>query len=499
MPFPEALAATAAGRLQGTSPLDQIAVDSQGQAVIAFEHARRQGRGSAQVHLVEYTEPVWLEIFNLEQTHGCFLAVATPQTPGRSRQSTATELAPRQSQYDLNVTGVIQSVSPAFSRMFGWTAEEVVGKSSLDFIHPDDHENGIICWIELLESPAGQVRLRQRIKTTSGDWLWCELTETNLLDDPEHACVRSELVDVSREMAAQAALQRRERLLDRLNQALPTGVLQLDAAGEVEVQNERWALLTGCSREVGVGPLLARLEEPDVVERAIADAMASGTDDDVAVTFDGTGTCRFGELHLRPLTEDGVIAGMLLTLDDVTALQSYQMELAEQARHDALTATLNRFGIEQLVAERLAVHQGGEGELTVLFLDLDRFKTINDVYGHVTGDQVLRSVAACIGGLLRPTDRLGRLGGDEFLVILGPDTPAETATVLADRIRDALPGLADGLEDGLEIGASIGVAEAAATDDFDSLLKRADIAMYRAKDKTRDTASLDDGQPKPNR
>ena len=97
---------------------------------------------------------------------------------------------------------------------------------------------------------------------------------------------------------------------------------------------------------------------------------------------------------------------------------------------------------------------------------------------------MLRSVAGCIESLLRPTDQLGRLGGDEFLVVLGPDTSAETAGLLAARIGAALPALGDGFEQGLEIGASIGVAEAIETDDFDSLLKRADAAMYKAKNRS---------------
>ncbi len=484
VPLPAPYAGCAASPLDGDSPLDRVDVESQGNAVVAFEQARRQGYGAASVRIVGETAPSWLEIFDREAEHGCFIAVATPEHSQRQGRSAAADLAPRQSSYDLNVTGVIQAIGPDFTRMFGWNEADVVGRSSLDFIHPDDHENGIVSWIELLESPGGQVRLRQRLKTAAGAWVWCELTESNLLDGDE-ACVRSEIVDVSREMAAQAALQQREQLLDRLNQALPIGVLQLDSARRIAVENDRWSTLTGDGESAGLDGLLARVIDPAAVGAAVDRALEDGRDVDLAVTFDGDGVCRFGELHLRPLhDDDGITTGLLLTLDDVTKLHTFQLELAEQARRDPLTGAYNRLGIEDIMRDRLSQRRSdgsGRSELTVLFLDLDRFKVINDMHGHVVGDRVLRSVADEIRGLLRPGDRLGRLGGDEFLVILGPGTPPEQAEVLTARIGEALPRSAARFDHPIEIAASIGIAVAEQDDDFDSLIKRADTEMYLAK------------------
>ncbi len=481
VPLPPAFEPCAARLLDGDSPLDHIDPESQGRAVVAFEHARRHGRGAAPIKLAGEAEEAWLEIFDLQRAHGCFLAVVTVGRPTAPDVPAATDPAPRQSRYSLNVSGVIQTISPEFTRMFGWTEDAVIGRSSLDFIHPDDHENGIVGWVELLERPGGQVRLRQRLRTASGDWRWCELTDTNLLDDPGHRCVRSEIVDVSREMTAQAALQHRETLLDRLSQALPTGVLQLDADGLVAVRNERWTELTGGSETDGLDAFLGCIADRAAVEDLVDRALRCGEDADVAVILDGRGSCRYGELHLRPLDNAGGSLGLLITLDDVTKLQAYQMELTEQARRDALTGVRNRRGIEEILQSRLAANRVGDGSVTILFLDLDRFKAINDAHGHIIGDEVLRLVAKCVKGLLRSGDHIGRLGGDEFLVVLGLGTDRRAAEAIAGRIAAAVPGVEERFAQDLFIGVSIGVAESRPDDDFDSLIKRADVAMYRAK------------------
>ncbi len=481
VPLPPTFRPCEAGILEGGSPLDHIATESQGRAVVAFEHARRHGRAGAPVTLVGEEDETWLDIFDLQRSHDCFLAVITVGRSTARQPPVATDPAPLQSLYSLNVSGVILAIGPDFTRMFGWTEDEVVGRSSLDFIHPDDHEYGIVGWVELLERPGGQVRLRQRLRTTAGDWRWCELTDTNLLDDPAHRCVRSEILDVSREMAAQAALQHRETLLDRLSQALPTGVLQLDADGLVAVRNEAWTELTGGTERDGLDAFLDCLADRETVEALVDRALRDGEDADVSVILDGRGTCRYGELHLRPLDNDGASVGLLITLDDVTRLRRYQMELSEQARRDALTGVRNRRGIDEILHSRLAASRAGDGAVTILFLDLERFKAINDAHGHLTGDEVLRNVADCVAGLLRPGDHIGRLGGDEFLVVLGLGTERHDAEAIADRISAAVPGVADRFDQELVIGVSIGRAESRADDGFDSLIKRADVAMYRAK------------------
>ncbi|MEM7325283.1 MAG: sensor domain-containing diguanylate cyclase [Actinomycetota bacterium] len=496
VPIPADWFPMAATPLDGDSPLDHLDQASLGLAVATFERAKRAGHAAATVTMAGGEERR-LEIFDLTERSGCFAAVILPTGVSADHAAEVTTLVPNQTTYTLNATGVVLQVGPEFGRMFGWANEEVVGRSSLDFIHADDHENGIINWVNLLEQPNKQVRLRQRLRTKTGGWIWCELTETNLLDQPGAHCVASQIVDVSREMAAQAALQEREQLLERLNQALPTGVLQLTADGRVAVRNQRWHELVGSGEEEGLAGLINRLSDPDPVNAAIQQAWSRGLDADLSISLEGDGQCRFGKLHLRPLHQDGEATGLLLTLEDVTKLQTYQLELAEQTRRDPLTGAYNRLGIEALIGEG-----SGEGPvdlrgLIVLFIDLDGFKAVNDRFGHLTGDRVLQAVAEAVRGLLRAGDQLARMGGDEFLVILGPKATPASGPAIAARIGDALSSIGATFDEDLSVGASIGVAVGEAGDGFDSILKRADADMYRRKTERREQVAQNGELPPP--
>ena len=162
--------------------------------------------------------------------------------------------------------------------------------------------------------------------------------------------------------------------------------------------------------------------------------------------------------------------------------RAFEAQLAHQATHDALTGLPNRtlFGERGRVVLAEQVLAGGV--VGVLFLDLDRFKPVNDVLGHATGDELLRQVAARISGLLRGQDICARVGGDEFVVVSGGHAGDHTLIVLAERLRTAIhdPFLVDGLT--LDVEVSIGIACSPRDGtDIDALLQNADVAMYHAK------------------
>jgi diguanylate cyclase (GGDEF)-like protein len=124
-----------------------------------------------------------------------------------------------------------------------------------------------------------------------------------------------------------------------------------------------------------------------------------------------------------------------------------------------------------------------QGQVAVLFIDIDNFKTVNDTHGHHVGDQLLEAVAARLDGVLRGSDALGRLGGDEFVAICEELTPEAGPELIAERMLEALRppfALGPGEETRFTVGASIGIALARQTT-AGELLREADIAMYRAK------------------
>ena len=194
------------------------------------------------------------------------------------------------------------------------------------------------------------------------------------------------------------------------------------------------------------------------------------------------------ELWLRAaasLVVEGGEHRVLAICEDVTEARRAQAQLAHRAEHDPLTGLPNRELLRRRLASALALlRAGGESGVGLLFLDLDRFKVINDSLGHAAGDRLLREVAARLRAGIGPRDLLARLGGDEFALVT-PDSRG--AVALGRRLVETLqaPFVLDGRE--VTVGASIGVALrstahlTAAHADEDALLREADTAMYAAK------------------
>ena len=184
-----------------------------------------------------------------------------------------------------------------------------------------------------------------------------------------------------------------------------------------------------------------------------------------------------------------VLGALLVSL--LGALAWRQWRKSHQLRNltllDPLTKVANRPGIEREAARALDASLQDGTPLSLLMLDLDHFKAINDRYGHAAGDKVLRAVTAAWQAQLRGRDPLGRVGGEEFVVVC-PDTTLEQAQVVANRLRDAVNALRfDEIDPALRVSVSIGAAQARRNgDSSDALIDRADAALYRAKQQGRD-------------
>ena len=151
----------------------------------------------------------------------------------------------------------------------------------------------------------------------------------------------------------------------------------------------------------------------------------------------------------------------------------------DESQKDSLCGAFNRRGIETKLAAELKYIQRGKHRLSVALIDVDYFKSINDIQGHAAGDAALREVAETISTHLRGRDHLGRYGGDEFLLIL-PQTPCSVALGVTERLNQAITKLSQATG-GMPLTLSIGLTEAVADDDAVTLIARADKALYQAK------------------
>ncbi|QUS39229.1 sensor domain-containing diguanylate cyclase [Tardiphaga alba] len=166
-------------------------------------------------------------------------------------------------------------------------------------------------------------------------------------------------------------------------------------------------------------------------------------------------------------------------------LEGAYKRIEELAELDDLTGALNRRSIMQLLEGDIARTQGGASPCTVALIDLDWFKRINDRFGHLTGDEVLRTFAITIFANIRSIDKFGRFGGEEFLLIL-PDTPHDQAVRMLERLRSIIETLDwSAFSGGLTVTISAGVATHRPDEAAESMLARADSALYAAKESGR--------------
>jgi len=240
--------------------------------------------------------------------------------------------------------------------------------------------------------------------------------------------------------------------------------------------------------------VLSQLHDPDEwVEKInyLFDHPSASTRDEVPLK-DG----RTLERHSSPATSSqGRNYGRVWSFKDITPHKNYQIQLAHQAFHDPVTGLPNRALFIDRLTRTVARVRRAPRAAAVLFLDLDRFKVVNDSLGHAKGDELLIEVASRLQGCLRPGDTAARFGGDEFTVLLEDITNTHDAIVVAERIAQAISApFALGTQE-VHISASVGIVTAGRdADSADELLRKADVAMYRAKQKGRAQYAIFDTQ-----
>jgi diguanylate cyclase (GGDEF)-like protein/PAS domain S-box-containing protein len=173
-------------------------------------------------------------------------------------------------------------------------------------------------------------------------------------------------------------------------------------------------------------------------------------------------------------------------IQDISEQKRNRERLTDLSLHDALTGLANRVLFADRLAHAVERSRRSKERLAVLFIDLDRFKTVNDSLGHAAGDELLRQAAERMRRAVRPADTIARLGGDEFTVLCEELVAVNDAGWVADRLSDTLERPFDLLGAEMSIGVSIGIAVANAHDSAETVLAKADAAMYRAKNDRRE-------------
>lgn len=292
--------------------------------------------------------------------------------------------------------------------------------------------------------------------------------------------------DITEQRIAESQLRKAAVVFEHTAEA----IVIIDANSQIIDINPACIRMTGFEREEVIGKtsrFFAPNPENEVLWESMNDALRTGghwsgsvqqrrKDGSVFATFVNISTI-FSNLG-QP---DFYVA----LFSDITDLMDYQDKLAKLAYFDFLTELPNRSFVGEKMADQLAINRRFGGMTALAFLDLDNFKPVNDRYGHKAGDTLLITLARRIKDAVREIDTVARIGGDEFVCILGSIDEFDTARGVIGRMMEAIATPISISEDRTEwvtITASVGVAfSKTANDDLDSLLRRADLLMYEAK------------------
>ncbi|MGH2865124.1 MAG: diguanylate cyclase [Solirubrobacteraceae bacterium] len=526
VPVPQSVGLWGQGLIEGRALIDNVVAGDRATVVKAWLRAQADGAAADKVRLLRQPS-TWttLHFIDMREIHGVLLGVIIPTDERAGEASPAEDLAPAAPRFcwlTEDDGARVLDCDDAFTEMFGYSAEELIGESVLSQIHPDDQGRAVEGWLAVLSTGLDQqTRLRRRRK--DGRYMWVDTTLRNLLNHPDRNHVLVEIMDVSAEMRAQEALAEREELLRRLTAAMPVGLLHLDIERNVVYNNGRLLeILYGDDTPASASSvqdaltqaepasadaltqaepagadahergacaaILSTLTEESIgdFDRALGEVLQEGVDRDVEVDITlPSGAWRRALVSLRALLRpSGEVSGAITCVLDITDSARARAELEHRATFDPLTHCYNRSSVLSILERELA--RSDSASTGVVYVDLDRFKPVNDELGHAAGDELLVLVAERMRLASRDSDVAGRLGGDEFLVVLRDIPGPEMAVRAAERIAETLCDTFELTLGEVELRASVGVAcSDGAQVGSEELVKRADAAMYRSKQEGR--------------
>jgi diguanylate cyclase (GGDEF)-like protein/PAS domain S-box-containing protein len=430
----------------------------------------------------------------------------------------------------LSSDGVVRAWNPAFERLTGFSSLEAIGSDGLDLLGPVDVKGDAVSlatWAGTAQDPPTELLVRTR----AGARRWLSCSYARAYDD---AGVTERLIITARDVSdlkqAEALLADQAAVLELIAESAPlaqslgrlvTSIAAMRAGGRgavllLDPANSEGLRLVATS---GIGA--ATLREIDafrltpmtsITGTAVLERRTVAVEDIQADT--GWPQLRSAALGLElrscwvvPIraSESDPVLGVLLLLGAHTATAvrraawndvleraarlaaiavtrgEFETRLAHQASHDALTGLPNRVVFLDRCEHALRRRRRSEGNVVVLFLDLDRFKLVNDSRGHEVGDQLLIAVGERLRKAIRDIDTVARFGGDEFAILCEGITDSQHVQELAGRVQRALATPVSLPDGDLFVPASIGVAVLADEVDVATLVGNADAAMYRAK------------------
>lgn len=371
----------------------------------------------------------------------------------------------------------------------GYTSEEMYNKKVID-IKPDYDESSFRKLVEpLVSGLRDSLTLESRHRHKDGHDIPVEIFLQYIAPEGESPRFVAFVQDLTQRKSSEAQMQKLSTALEQSADA----VVITDDQGIIEYINPAFEITTGYQKKELIGRrvnILKSGKQDAAFYKNLWETISSGkVFRNILINQKKDGSLYYEEKTITPLKDEkGKINHYISTGKDITERMESQQRLQYLAHHDVLTELPNRALFVDRLEHALSGMRDKDAKLAIIFLDLDRFKVINDTLGHTAGDITLQTIARRLQKCVRKGDTIARLGGDEFAVIIEGIKDINNITTVVQKILVdfAQPFFIDHQE--LFVTTSIGISFAPVDgDDAQTLLKNADIAMYRAKDLGRNT------------
>ena len=403
-----------------------------------------------------------------------------------------------QLQLDPNGNWTFPYASEGLVKLFGLTLEKVAADAEalLGRIHPDDYDRLMRETLQSASQLAPRVG-RFRMIHPDGRLLWIEARDTAQQLPDGSILWTGYANDITEHKELEDALRTSEATFRAYVENANDIIYSLNLEGVLTYVSPNWTEILGHELEEVFNRKFDPFTHPDDLPRIyefLRNIVTSGQKQEGYEyrIRHRNGEWRWHTANASPLFDgQGKVVAIVGISRDITERKQAETRITRMAHFDALTELPNRSLFVEMAQHALATARRQGDKIALLFVDLDNFKPVNDQFGHAVGDLLLQQVASRLTGCLRAADQVGRISGDEFIVLLHTvDRPADAFTA-ADKIRAALhqPFMIE--ERNLQISASIGIAIFPDHGtDIAELLRQADQAMYQAKEAGRNTARL---------
>ncbi len=388
----------------------------------------------------------------------------------------------------MRLDGTPLYLSPSSRELLGFEPEELM-QPRWDLMHPDDRVR-LQQQLQALARDGGSATVIYRAQHRHGHYVWIEALARRVTGPDGQPEILLTARDISARVRAEQVLAATQSRLRAVTDNIPAMIAHVDT-------QERYTFVNGHS-----GRILSS-DPADVIGRTVREVRGEAIYSEIKghiaavlrgehVTFEGQAQVDGREYHYQTnyvpdLGPDGQVQGFFSFIFDISQLKSAERELERQARMDGLTGVANRRYFDERLSSSLARGRRRAAPMALLYLDIDRFKAINDGHGHAAGDQVLREFARRVTACVREGDLVARIGGDEFVVLVeGADSLAGAEAIAAKLMQQMQQPfeVADGT---IDVATSIGLGYSRASVDASRLLAAADQALYAAKQAGRGT------------